>query len=136
MIDFKQINSESTGTNLPDLTPLLDVIFLLLVFFLLTTYLSRPAVTVDLPEADNTGSVNQDRLSVAVSASGDLSVDGKELTDSELETLFRDFTGADLEKKEIYILADRMAPFERVIAVMDRARSHGIHLVSFLVDKK
>jgi biopolymer transport protein ExbD len=135
MIDFKSMDSRSESANLPDLTPLIDVIFLLLVFFLLTSYISRPMLTVDLPEAENASAQRDGPFTVTVHPGGTLTVDGAPVTDGGLKSMLRLFASSEQGNPELTVQADGEVLFERVVEVMDWSRGAGIYRISFLVKR-
>jgi biopolymer transport protein ExbD len=133
MIEFKKFNSKTTAGSIPDLTPLIDMVFLLLIFFLLTSSLSRPAVTVELPDAENTVSVDEQMPAVIIRADGSLFINESLVTESELSLILKDFVYAG--GTEVLIQSDRGVPFERIIEIMDISRNSGIYSISFMVRK-
>ena len=136
MIEFKNFKAKTVIRNIPDLTPLIDMVFLLLIFFLLTSYLSRPAVTVTLPEADNIETLQETGLIVVINSDGSLNVNEKIISEDELSALLLAQVNNRAEgQNELIIQADRGVPFERVIKVMDISRNTGIFNISFLVEK-
>ena len=136
MIEFKNFKAKTSTRNIPDLTPLIDMVFLLLIFFLLTSYLSRPAVTVTLPEADNIETLQETGLIVVINSDGSLNVNEKIISEDELSALLLAHVNNRVEgQNELIIQADRGVPFERVIKVMDISRNKGIFNISFLVEK-
>ena len=72
-----------------DITPLIDVVFLMLIFFMVSTTFTREAhLQISLPEADATPAVDEKvRLELIVAASGSYALNGKVLVNSRIETL-------------------------------------------------
>ncbi|MEC7581898.1 MAG: biopolymer transporter ExbD, partial [Pseudomonadota bacterium] len=81
-----------------NLTPLIDVVFLLLIFFMVTTTFTRETLLqVNLPEAEaETQSTQTERLEIVVSRNGSFALNGQTLVNGKLETLLR---GLELESK-------------------------------------
>jgi Biopolymer transport protein len=107
------------GTEI-DLTPLIDVIFMLLIFFILTTTFSKPVLNIVLPSSE-TAEQQAERLPELVIA---ITAEGK-LFHGEME-LTRDALGAllDSRKKELLnLFVDEKAPFEAFVFVVDMAKS-------------
>lgn len=120
-----------------DLTPLIDVVFLLLIFFMVsTTFIRESRLEIELPEASAAAEVEVDSpLEVTVTADGNLAVDGRALEDARAETL-RDALQAALESRGIagegsavrpplVIVADARAKHGDVVMAMDVAGSLG-----------
>ena len=72
-----------------DITPLIDVVFLMLIFFMVSTTFTREAhLQISLPEADAAPALDEkDRLELIVAASGSYALNGKVLVNSRIETL-------------------------------------------------
>jgi len=119
----------------PDLMPLIDMVFILLIFFLLTSTAIQPAVDVALPET-NYGEIKRAAsVTVTIHADGILLVDGQRVSEelllSVLKSQYREQPDAELS-----IQADRQVPFGRVVDIMDLSKQAGVEEVSFLVERK
>jgi biopolymer transport protein ExbD len=105
-----------------DITPLVDVVFLLLIFFMLSLGSPLKLSEVNIPESRSGGDAAvQQAITVAVSAAG-LFIDGKVSRESMLELLPVD--------KDIIILADKSIPYFEVMRVLDALRSSGHERIS------
>jgi biopolymer transport protein ExbD len=106
-----------------DLTPLIDTVFMLLIFFVMATTFSKPALEVALARAENAGSkdVAQERLIVTIAAEGDIFFNADKVAPehfaARLETLSRDTL--------IIFNVDQQAPFGLFVQVLDAAKSLG-----------
>lgn len=112
-----------------NLTPLIDVVFLLLIFFMVsTTFTKETHLTVDLPEA--VGDLQPtvvDQIEIVVDAQGNYSVNGTMLVNKQLETLRKaiiDIAG-DNTKIPFIITGDAKSSYQAVISVMDLAGQMG-----------
>jgi len=113
-----------------NLTPLIDVIFVLLLFFVVSTTFSRPAqLRINLPEASS-GAPSENsskQLEVGVSASGDYSLNGKALARHDLATLLealrRESNGDN--SLPLIISADAASSHQAVVTAMDAAARLG-----------
>ena len=112
------------------LTPLLDVVFLLLVFFLVSTSFVKPeyAIDIDLPSADQAGpsSVDSSVITVVVKEEGVIIIDGRIITGRQdlaqtLEGRFRDNPDAGL-----LIRGERRAYHNDIVRVMNAALAAGL----------
>ncbi len=120
-----------------DMTPLIDVVFLLLIFFMVsTTFDKQQQLKVDLPEASAKAEEQhqQKTIEVVVDGKGRFYVGGRELVTHDVETLKRAFKKISEGKPEtpIRVTADRRAPFQSVVEVMDAAAQLGMQRLSFL----
>lgn len=127
-MNLRRARSAEAGINL---TPLIDILFIVLLFLVLTaTFREATRIRVQLP-GTSTGTPIQKRdpkeLRVMVSASGELLFDDRVVSPSELDTLLSGVAWpADTN---LLLSADEKAEHGRVVAVMDIARRHGIRRI-------
>lgn len=113
-----------------NLTPLIDVVFLLLIFFMVTTTFTKETrLTVDLPEAQGVAQEQQkQQLEVTISADGRFAVNGKALVNSDPATLksalVQESNGDN--SMPLVITADAVTPHQAVVTAMDIAGQLGI----------
>jgi biopolymer transport protein ExbD len=102
-----------------DLTPLIDVVFILLIFFFVTSAFIRPSLPVNLaPAASATASSERkEQLVITIDAQGTLFSDGETLTRDEIPALLHAHPD-----EGINLFVDRVAPFEAFLSVVDEAR--------------
>lgn len=125
-----QFKRQQTAEADINLTPLIDVVFLLLIFFMVSTSFTREAqISIVLPEAENaeTAAENIPTLDIIVDKEGFYRVASKLLVDSKPETLA---SAMRLEAQDnfdtpIRVSADKEAPYQRVIQVLDIAGQLG-----------
>ena len=113
-----------------NLTPLIDVVFLLLIFFMVTTTFTRETqLEVSLPEASSAqvAAQEQDRIDILINADGHYSVNGQALVNAQPETLRRAVVELADEQRQIpYIItADAQTPHQAVVSAMDVAGQLG-----------
>lgn len=109
-----------------DITPLIDVIFQLLIFFLLTTrFITERSLVVELPVADASASSHEQRavLVLDVDRHGLVHHEAESLDGPALDRLLR---GRATPRTTLLLRADRAVDHGRVVDVMDRARAHGL----------
>ncbi len=117
-----------------ELAPLIDVVFLLLIFFMVsTTFIRQSELSVELPEADSQQQqLDDDIVEVTISADGEYAVNGRMLVDNSLATLMRalsDSKNADSRRK-LVINADANARHQSVVRAMDAAGQLGLTQLS------
>lgn len=118
-----------------NLAPLIDVVFILLLFFVVTTTFTRETLLkVDLPQAVS-GETPQERyvvpLEVLVGLDGNYAVNGKTLASSDFNSLMAAMLEASEGDKELPVTlsADGKAPHQAVVTAMDAASKLGfVHL--------
>lgn len=123
-----------------DLTSLIDVVFLLLLFFMVSTTFEHQAVLkVDLPEASAVDAPIDlpERLELVVDANGLMFLNDRQLVDSEERTIkaaFNEAAGGDRDLPLI-LRADRETPHHYVVTVMDVAAQLGFRNLSIAADR-
>lgn len=117
-----------------NLTPLIDVVFLLLIFFMVSTTFERNAeLIVELPEASTEASqATVETIDVVIDAKGRFYVNDRQLVNTQLDTVRRALVGAAAgQDPPITLTADANTPHQSVITVMDAARQAGLARLSF-----
>lgn len=117
-----------------NLTPLIDVVFLLLIFFMVsTTFTKETHLKVDLPEAEGQAAEQPvEHIEVLISANGDYAVNGESLVNSQMKTLLAAIgqKGQGNTDLPFIITADANVPYEKVVQVMDAAGRLGYSKLS------
>ncbi len=119
-----------------DMTPMIDVVFQLLIFFMVTTVFSvQSGLKVDLPDASTSDAPPEKDLTVTISEKGELDLNGTMVTFDDLEDQLRqqkDIFGS----KVLIIKADNKARHGVVVHVMDAAKIVGIEQLAIATDEK
>ena len=116
-----------------NLTPLIDVVFLLLIFFMVSTTFTRETqLSIDLPEAQGQAkTANDQQIEILIDESGQYRVNGQGLVDNRLRTLqaaIYKISAGDTTLPMI-ISADAQAAHQYVVRAMDAAGQMGfVHL--------
>lgn len=112
-----------------NLTPLIDVVFLLLIFFMVsTTFTKETHLSIDLPEADAEAEVvAQKSIDIVISASGDYQINGQAVVNQKAETLYRalETTAGGDKDQALIVTADAHASHQAVVRAMDVAGQLG-----------
>jgi biopolymer transport protein ExbD len=105
-----------------DLTPLIDVVFILLIFFFITSTFIQPTLPVNLAKAASAAASaeRKEQLVITIDKEGTLFTDGMVLTKEELPGLIR--VNSDIG---LNLFVDREAPFEAFLSVIDETRLQG-----------
>lgn len=111
------------GLRQIDIAPLIDMVFQLLIFFMLTSsFVMEAGIKVNLPKAVTSEAIEQEGLEILVSAESIIYLNGRVITTQELKS-----TAKRLSKKSpILIKADRRAFLGKVVEVWDICRDAGI----------
>lgn len=118
------------------LTPLIDMVFLVVIFFMLNTTLSiNPAITVELPGAYTSQAVLQEEIIVTLTGPGEIYI-GK-------QTVPRERFAAELKKEmvrlqstDVILQADEFLPYRDVVEIMDLARLTGVESIALVTAQK
>ena len=126
-------NRRMGGMNEINVTPLIDVMLVLLVIFMVTAPLLATGVHVDLPKVKSAPMPLDDaKLMVIVTADGNVFL-GKDDITGDLENKLK--TNAKLqEQKELYIQGDEHAQYGAVLRVMAAARLAGVEKLGMVTD--
>jgi biopolymer transport protein ExbD len=118
------------------LTPLIDMIFLVVIFFMLNTTLSiNPAITVDLPAAYTSQAVVEREVVVTLTSSSELYIGATPVTlDRFAAELKKEMVRLGTEK--MILQADSTLSYRDLIEVMDRARLTGVESISLVTGSK
>lgn len=124
---FQRRKSSAVDVNI---TPMIDVVFLLLIFFMVsTTFTKESRLSLELPEASGERvGAKAELLEVTVSPSGRFGINGKYLVDREAKTLSSALSKAAAEfdtLPPLVIVADGRAPHQSVVTTMDVAGKLG-----------
>lgn len=128
---FKRQSSETLELNL---APLIDVVFLLLIFFMVsTTFKHETELKIDLPESNGEpAKVEIKQIEVVIGSAGEYLVNERKLLNNQKDTLKRailDAAGSDCGLPFI-ITADAKTPHEYVVRAMDIAGQLGFSRLS------
>ena len=117
-----------------NLTPLIDVVFLLLIFFMVSTTFDRHAkLKVELPEASAKASQKQEESVVlSIDAKGNYFINDRQVVNTTLETLKTALqkTVADNKDVSLVLRADAKTPHQSVVRAMDAASQLGLTRLS------
>lgn len=119
-----------------NLAPLIDVVFLLLIFFMVsTTFKDEARLRVQLPEAqgENIPAEEPAMIRLLIDQAGHFFVNDQALVDDQPQTLVRALTGALGEHKALPVLiqADARTPHQAVMTAMDAASQAGLNQIAF-----
>ena len=122
------------------LTPLIDIVFLLLIFFMVsTTFERRSELSIELPEANADADAQEGTvIDVVLDAAGSVYVGGDRLNAPGEGGLRRALANAAKgldPAPQVVISADARTPHQSVITVMDAARQAGLYRLTFAATK-
>jgi biopolymer transport protein ExbD len=117
------------------LTSLIDIVFLLLIYFLLTTnFMVDEGIDIKLPQAQAAKSQTQAEITLYVDARGRAFLENKEVTLNEMFSQLQVMIGS-AQDRLVIIKADRGAVLNHVVAVMDVAKAAGAGRLCLATEK-
>ena len=117
-----------------DIAPLIDVVFLLLIFFMLTSnFIFQPGIKVRLPKAITSEVIPADNIVITVSGQDLLFLNDKPIAIHELVAQLK---MAAQENKSLLIKADTRSSLGRVVEIWDLCRELGIAQVNIATNQK
>lgn len=107
-----------------NISPLIDVVFILLIFFIITTvFVEHTGLTVDRPEAASTASISQDALLLGLDANGQVYFAGQRIEMRLVRPTFeRLLAGTD---RPVIIEMDRQTPAQTIVRLLDQLNLAG-----------
>ena len=125
---MKKSGQEEAGEI--DLTPMLDVVFILLIFFIVTSvFVNEAGIEVSKPEASTVEDTSGDLILIAVGAGGDIWIDGDQIDPRFIRSRF-ELRLADAPNSAVIIQADQNSNNEQVMLILAAAREANIEDVS------
>lgn len=119
--------------NQINVIPLVDVMLVLLVIVLTTaTFISTGQIPVDLARADATSAAPSEPVTITITSSGEIFLDGAQLTQEAMLSELERFSPETL----VLVRADRVIQLERFVDVVDDVRGVGLTKISLAVEQE
>lgn len=132
-----QFEGSRRSSHVPNLTPLIDIVFLLLIFFMLTShFVSDDVLNIQLPETESGNQLDEEKsIEIVIDATGSWLYNG-ELIEKEtlLLTLQNDLSAR--EDKRVRIRGDKTSDLGGAVTVLDLARKAGATGVDIVTEHK
>ena len=136
MSQAKRTMSVNSSINV---TPMVDVMLVLLIIFMVVTPMLQKGVSVDMAQTNNPASMpdadKEDSLLVAINSQGKVWFGSEQTTVDQLTNKVKDQL-SNKTNKEVFIKADQRAKYGVVVAVEDNVRAAGVDQVGLLTEKK
>jgi biopolymer transport protein ExbD len=131
---FRQMQSEDSGDTGIDISPLIDCVFILLIFFIVTTtFVEETGVEVDKPQAASSVQLEKQSILIALTEKGEVVYGGREIGVSGVRPLVKRM----LQKEDVPVIvqADSAAQTGLLVRVIDEAKLAGAAKVSVATRK-
>ena len=133
---FEAQEDQDEVMNEINMTPLVDVMLVLLIIFLITIPVVQHAVKVELPRASSTrDKTPPENLQLAVDAQGQFFLGTQAMAADALEDALRVQAAKD-PQPQLYIRADKKVPYEHVAQAMTTAQRSGLSQIGFVTEGK
>lgn len=131
---FKRHMELEHGLRQIDIAPLIDMVFQLLIFFMLTsTFVMQPGIEVNLPQAITSEVVRYENVEIVVSSENVTYLNGRVVTMQELKAFLKQVAK---RKQSILIKSDRRASLGRVVEIWDMCRDLGIAQINIATNQE
>lgn len=120
-MDFKR---NRRNRSVLDLTPLIDVVFLLIVFLILTANFQQPSLSLDLPGGNSEDEPQEQSVMVELDAEGNLAIDGLAIGGDGLGAALGSALDAT-SKRAVRLLADEQVTYGELMPVIEEIRAAG-----------
>lgn len=123
-----------THTTLAEIniTPLVDVVLVLLLIFMLTAPVLQSGVEVAIPKTRSVNQLTEERMVVTIDRDQNVFLQDKPVNVNQLPTLLKSTSKAEGTKRIIYLRADERVPFGAFASVMDAVKQAGITNISIV----
>lgn len=123
-----------------NVTPMADVMLVLLIIFMITTPLLQSGITVNLPKAKNPLDApeadSKEAVVVAMNREGKLYLAKRQIGEQDLyEYLLQKFSGGEINRT-IFLKADQALPYGRVVEVVNGCRRAGVERIGLMAEKE
>ena len=116
-----------------DLTPMVNVFFLLFLFFLFTSsFIFQPGIKVSLPKAVTSEVMQLDNVTVTVTKDDKIYLEDRQITSEELASRLKILAK---EKMGLLIKADSRAPLGRIVEIWDACRREGVSQINIATNQ-
>jgi biopolymer transport protein TolR len=123
-----------------NVTPMADIMLVLLIIFMITTPLLQTGITVNLPKAKNPLEApeadSKEAVVIALNREGRLYYAKTPMTDSDLyDTLSKKFSGGEINRT-IFLKADSALAYGRVVEIVNGCRKAGVERIGLMAEKE
>ena len=117
-----------------NMTPLVDVMLVLLIIFIITIPVINHSVKIDLPKASNQPNDDKPKkIDLTIDVDGKVFWDGAQIEEGSMKSKFAEAAKSS-PQPELHLRADKKTPYERVAQVMAAAQSGGLTKIGFITE--
>ncbi len=133
MILIPEKQKQNTEINI---TPMLDMVFILLIFFIITaSFTQETGLDISKPKASTAQKTTKENLIIAVNESGKILVKETQVSLNTLQNILRQYAQKS-NSSTVVIIADQQTPISVIVDILDRCNLAGIKKTSISAEKK
>ena len=118
----------------PNITPMLDVVFILLIFFIVTAnFIKEPGLEINRPDSETAEVTENAAILIAIGSAGEIYMDGRRIDVRQVKANVLKLL-ADNPQGTVVVQADETASADAIIQVMDGARDAGVYDISLAAE--
>lgn len=114
-----------------DMTPMIDIVFQLLIFFMLSSSFLTPSMKLTLPKAVQADKQEAQQIIVSMDKAGSIYLNTRKIDKESLKTQLADSLSKD-SKKSVHLRGDADMPYKLFVEVMDLARQAGAQQINIV----
>ena len=123
-----------------NVTPMVDVMLVLLIIFMVVTPMLQKGISVDMAKVNNPAPMQdadrEDALLVSITRDGKVYFGSEQISVDGLTTKVKDRLASNSQNKQVYVKADMRARFGSVVQVVDAVRAAGVDDLGLLTDQR
>jgi len=129
-VDFLEFRQKQRREASIDIAPLLDMVFILLIFFIVTsTFTRETGVEVSKPQAQTASQLEKENILIAITRDGTIHIDERQVDLAGLSDVLKGILAKNPEREAV-LITDKNAITERLVAVIDACTVAGVKKVS------
>jgi len=134
---FQRLSKKEVGTSLSEInvTPLVDVMLVLLIIFMVTAPMLKSGIGVNLPQAETRSTPAEDGLTLTITSDMLIHMEDQAINLFLLEEALKGYF-LDRDKKIVFIRGDKDLSYGFVITVMDIIKKAGVETIGLIADQK
>ena len=119
-----------------NMTPMVDIMLVLLIIFIITVPVMKHSVNIDLPRANNEAqNIKPETIRLSVDAQGAYFINELQVSDADLAPKLK-AAAAQNPQPDLHIRGDKSVRYERVAQAMAAAQQAGLHKIGFITEPK
>ena len=134
---FQRLSQKQVGTSLSEInvTPLVDVMLVLLIIFMVTAPMMKTGIGVDLPQAETQSAPAEEGLTLTITKDMFIHMEDTVINQFLLEDKLKEYF-LDQDKKIVFLRGDKELPYGFVINIMDIIKKAGVETIGLIADPK